>query len=154
MNNRPNNNKRKSKGSMYFDPLINQFNGDIFKAPQNILISKLKKLVIDMIRGNVSYEKYGKYFSPEFIYYLAEYVTLKYNEALYLQDMSYHYKNLHPDSSYAQQKAAVYQNQLNAWQIIKTNTDYLHATGDVQTVLTRIPNQMRDNYKNTIKIDD
>ena len=56
----PRNNKRKIRGSSYFDPLISQFNGDIFKAPAKILKDKMKKLVIDIVRGNVPYEKYGK----------------------------------------------------------------------------------------------
>lgn len=148
------NNKRKTKGSSYFDPLINQYNGDIFKAPKKILISKMKKLVIDIIRGNVPYEKYGKYFTPEFIYHLTSYVESKYNAAMADNETYKEYVMNHPGSTFFQARANTRSILFNAWSIVYKNMQILYQTGDVQTMLICIPNQMKDYYKNTINLDD
>lgn len=58
-----------AKNNNYFQMMINQHGEDWVAAvrPEDIQRSS-KKIVKDMIRGNIEYEKYGKYFlDPKFI---------------------------------------------------------------------------------------
>lgn len=149
-------NKRRNnpKGSSYFDPLINQYNGDIFKAPPKVLIGKMKRLAIDLTKGNVSYEKYGKYFTPVFIFHFAEYVRLKRDIALTHKEAMFIYANANPNSSFIQKVYTDSVNIFNVWDILNTNMKRCHQTGDVRSMIETVQSQCRDNYKNSISLDD
>ena len=69
--------KRQQRGSTFFDPLIQKYSGNIFKANDIEISNKINKLLKDIVCGNLDTSKYMQYFSPKIVYYLYIYA---YNE--------------------------------------------------------------------------
>lgn len=141
--------KRKSKGSSYFDPLINQFNGDIFKANERQLKDRMPLLIRDISRGNVSYERYNKYFTDKLIYWLADTVVNEYNNAVFDRQAYYEFSINHPDNNWANVKLARATERVKAYATLMKQTNELYAQGPVylETALRLIAVQMNNNYK-------
>jgi len=144
--------KRKVKGSSYFDPLINQFNGDIFKASERQLKDRLPLLIRDISRGYVSYERYGKYFTDKMIYWLADAVVNCYNDAVSDRMVYMEYAINHPDSNWINVKLARATEKTNAYMTLMKQTNELYRRGPeyLEVALKTISVQMNNNYKYVI----
>lgn len=142
-------NKRKSKGSAYFDPLINQFNGDIFKASERQLKDRIPLLIRDISRGNVSYERYKKYFTANLIYWLADTVVNLYNDATMDRAVYMEYALNHPDSNWINIKVVKSTDKAKAYETLMKETNKLYNIGPtyLETFLKVVASQMNERYK-------
>lgn len=143
------NGKRVNKKSAFFDPLIERYNGDIFKAPERILINKMPVLVNDIVKGRVLYNKYGKYFTREFIYLLASHIITSYNNAVKEYDKSLVYSMIYPANSSANIDVIKWGQIVQAYTTLNGAVRKLHATGNVEEFLKLVPAQMT-NFKNML----
>lgn len=142
------NKKKKSakKGSLYFDPLINQF-GDISRVPAKVLKDKLYLLVRDFARGNLIYEKYSKYFTAALLFHLKEYVETEYYKKSKIAASLNESVMLHLDDASLRNLSGEANIEAKGYELMNYHIQMLWMTGDLQTAMTLIPHAVSNNYK-------
>ena len=143
------NGKRKPRGSSYFDPLIEQHNGDIFKASERQLRDKIPLLIKDICRGNVSYSKYGKYFTPEMILLLTNETILIFNLCADDYTVYKDYIMRNPNNEAISVRFKTISAKYEAYRILLEQLLFMYYNGPtvVESVLKTIATKMHHYYK-------
>lgn len=134
--------KRQQRGSSFFDPLIQKYNGNIFKAPDIEISDKIPRLLKDIVCGNLDTVKYMQYFSPKIVYYLYGYTCSEFNKSILMCNIIQFYCTY---NSYDHDAEIIRKNYVEKYKIYEIITPLMHEfylTGNVD-ILKVIPAKLR-----------
>lgn len=126
--------KRQQRGSSFFDPLIQKYNGNIFKAPDIEISDRIPRLLKDIVCGNLDTVKYMQYFSPKIVYYLYLYAFNEFNSIAAICISLQERNIVNPSDTTIENKRRDYSEKYKVYSIMVPLLYQFYLTGDMDII--------------------
>lgn len=146
--------KKQQKASKFFEGYIQRYGENFLQyITEPAAIARLKRdmhrLIKDIAYGNVNINKYGRYFTPQFNFWLIEVVDEEYVRKFTILSALNLYCTTYPGDENSLRVRAEANESYHAYRIIYERIYALNKTGDLNNI-TVLPNALKYSYKNTI----